>query len=144
MGVVIEVAGWAGSIIILVGYGLFSSGRIGQGRLYQSTNLIGALLVLVNVAAHGAVPSTVVNGVWAAIALVALGRIMLRRNGAPTLSVVEDSVPTNVIPLVTTPIQVVSQLLSTGSIATVPGYTTPLHTAPISIVHAQESAAAAS
>ena len=126
MGVVIEVAGWIGSITILVGYGLFSTGRISDGPLYQATNLIGATLGLVNVAWHGAVPSSVVNAVWAVIALAALVRIRLRRNAAPALTLVGDSTPTNVIPLVTAPFQVIAQAL----------------TAPIAIVRHNEPAAA--
>lgn len=120
MGVVIEAAGWAGSVIILVGYGLFSSGRIGNGRLYQFTNLSGALLVSVNVAAHGALPSTIVNVVWAAIALGALVRLGFRRpTGASSLGMpdVAPPVPTTVAPA-TSPLQILASAL----------------TAPISIV----------
>jgi hypothetical protein len=124
MGVVIEVAGWAGSIIILVGYGLFSSGRIGDGLVYQLTNLSGALLVSVNVAAHGALPSTIVNIVWAGIALSALVRLARARSAAIVrvpVSMRHDVAAgpaTGLVPLVTAPLSVLASAL----------------TAPISIV----------
>ncbi|WP_227497142.1 CBU_0592 family membrane protein [Planctomonas psychrotolerans] len=133
MGVVIEVAGWAGSIIILAGYGLFSSGRIGNGRIYQLSNLSGALLVSINVAAHGALPSTMVNVVWAAIALGALVRLA-RSPKATAAATVTDPAPeqvldlspapnpepvTGLVPLVTTPLKEFASAL-TAPISIVP------------------------
>ena len=124
MGVVIEAAGWFGSIVTLVGFGLFSSGRIGNGRLYQLFNLVGAAAVSVNVASHGALPSTIVNTVWALIAGITLVR-MTRRSRGPVLTLVPESTPTNVVPLITAPIQVLAQSLH------------PTHTTPIGIVGSQ-------
>jgi hypothetical protein len=121
MGVVIEAAGWFGSIVTLVGFGLFSSGRIGNGRLYQLFNLVGGAAVSVNVASHGALPSTIVNTVWALIAGITLVR-MTRRRRSPVLTLVPESTPTNVVPLITAPIQVLAQSLHSA------------HTAPIGIV----------
>jgi hypothetical protein len=135
MGVVIEVAGWFGSIVTLVGFGLFSSGRIGNGRLYQLFNLIGAAAVSVNVASHGALPSTIVNVVWALIAAVALVR-MTRRARGPVLSLVPESTPTNVVPLITAPIQVLAQTFQ--SVQTLHS----AHTTPIAIVGGSATATA--
>jgi len=56
--------------------------------VYQLFNLVGGIAVAVNVAAHHAVPSTIVNGIWAVVAAVVLVRMGLRRrrstSGAPT------------------------------------------------------------
>jgi len=129
MGVVIEAAGWFGSIVTLAGFGLFSSGRIGNGRLYQLLNLVGGAAVSVNVASHGAVPSTIVNTVWALIAGVTLVR-MSRRRKVPALTLVPESTPTNVVPLITAPIQALAQAMHAA------------HTTPISVVPAGAAATA--
>lgn len=85
---VIEFLGWFGAGTVLAGYLLFSLGKIPNGPVYQLFNLVGGVAVAVNVAAHHAVPSTIVNGIWAAVAAVVLVRIGLRRrrstSGAPT------------------------------------------------------------
>ena len=85
---VIEFLGWFGAGTVLAGYLLFSLGKIPNGPVYQLFNLVGGIAVAVNVAAHHAVPSTIVNGIWAAVAAVVLVRMGLRRRrstrGAPT------------------------------------------------------------
>jgi len=85
---VIEFLGWFGAGTVLAGYLLFSLGKIPNGPVYQLFNLVGGIAVAVNVAAHHAVPSTIVNGIWAVVAAVVLVRMGLRRrrsstNGAP-------------------------------------------------------------
>ncbi|MFZ7087339.1 CBU_0592 family membrane protein [Curtobacterium sp. RRHDQ10] len=82
MGVVIESLGWFGAVTILVGYLLFSAGRLPNGVVYQTVNLVGALAITVNVAAHHALPSTLVNGIWAVIAAVVLVRMWAARRRA--------------------------------------------------------------
>ena len=86
---VIEFLGWFGAGTVLAGYLLFSLGKIPNGPVYQLFNLVGGIAVAVNVAAHHAVPSTIVNGIWAVVAAVVLVRMRLRRrrsstSGAPT------------------------------------------------------------
>jgi hypothetical protein len=135
MGVVIEAAGWFGSIVTLVGFGLFSSGRIGNGRLYQLFNLVGGAAVSVNVASHGALPSTIVNTVWALIAAITLVRMSRRRRG-PVLTLVPDAAPSNVVPLLTGPVQVLAPSRHAASSAL------SAHTMPIGIVGASAAATA--
>ncbi|WIB13716.1 hypothetical protein [Curtobacterium sp. MCPF17_052] len=76
---VIEFLGWFGAVTVLAGYLLFSLGKIPNGPVYQLFNLVGGVSVAVNVAAHHAVPSTIVNGIWAVVAAVVLVRMGLRR-----------------------------------------------------------------
>lgn len=71
----IAILGWLGAGVILAGYGAFSLGRLPNGPLYQLTNLVGAICISMNVAAHGAYPSAIVNGVWAVIAAFVLIRM---------------------------------------------------------------------
>ena len=70
----VDGAGWLGAALLLAAYALVSSGRLGGGgRAYQALNLAGAVLLALNSAYHGALPSVAVNGVWIAIGMVALG-----------------------------------------------------------------------
>jgi len=74
--IVIEIAGWAGAVLVLVGYVLVSMGRLeGRSVTFQMLNLVGALGFIANTAWHGAIPSMVLNIVWSAIAFVTLVRI---------------------------------------------------------------------
>ncbi len=106
---IVEFLGWFGAVTVLAGYLLFSLGKIPNGPLYQSLNLVGGLSVAINVAAHHAVPSTIVNGVWAVIAVVVLVRMGRARRAArrgvpesPTVAVlhVEPPTTTAVLPVV--------------------------------------------
>jgi hypothetical protein len=71
----VEFLGWFGAITVLTGYVLFSTGKLPNGPVYQLFNLVGGAAVAVNVAAHHAVPSTIVNGIWAIVAVVVLVRM---------------------------------------------------------------------
>jgi len=79
---IVEFLGWFGAVTVLAGYILFSTGRIPNGPLYQLLNLVGGLAVAVNVAAHHAVPSTIVNGIWAIVAVVVLVKMVRARRAA--------------------------------------------------------------
>ncbi len=76
MSLAIEIIGWAGAAMILAAYLLLSAGRIeAKSVVYQGLNLVGAIAFVVNSGWNGAVPSAALNGVWAAIAIVALTRM---------------------------------------------------------------------
>ncbi|MBA3669604.1 MAG: hypothetical protein H0W71_06005 [Sphingomonas sp.] len=72
----VEIVGWGGATLILLAYLLLSAGRLtGQSRSYQVMNVVGAAGFIVNGWWHGALPSTVLNVIWAAIGMVALWKI---------------------------------------------------------------------
>ncbi|OIH99422.1 hypothetical protein BIU97_05290 [Curtobacterium sp. MCBA15_009] len=77
-----EFLGWFGAVTVLAGYILFSTGKLPNGPVYQLFNLVGGLAVAVNVAAHHAIPSTIVNGIWAVVAVVVLVRMGRARRAA--------------------------------------------------------------
>jgi hypothetical protein len=79
---IVEFLGWFGAVTVLAGYILFSTGKLPNGPVYQLFNLVGGLAVAVNVAAHHAVPSTIVNGIWAVVAVVVLVRMARARRTA--------------------------------------------------------------
>jgi hypothetical protein len=100
MSFFVEFLGWFGAVTVLTGYILFSLGRIPNGPAYQLFNLVGGLSVAVNVLAHGAVPSTIVNGIWAAIAAVVLVRMLRSRRADATVGL--EARPTSAEPPATT------------------------------------------
>jgi hypothetical protein len=71
-----EVVGWVGAVLVLFAYWLVT--KFGTSPLYHALNLVGAAGLLVNALYHGALPSTTVNLVWAAIAVWGLA-VMTRR-----------------------------------------------------------------
>ena len=79
---IVEFLGWFGAVTVLAGYILFSTGKLPNGPVYQLFNLVGGLAVAVNVAAHHAIPSTIVNGIWAVVAVVVLIKMANARRAA--------------------------------------------------------------
>lgn len=78
--ILIEAAGWTGAVLVLGAYVLVTLGRLsGQSAMFQAMNLVGAAGFVVNTWWHGAIPSMVLNIVWAGIGFVALWRIARRR-----------------------------------------------------------------
>ena len=76
----IEVAGWAGAVLILLAYLLLSAGRFtGRSLAYQAMNVIGAAGFVINGWWHGALPSATLNVLWLMIGLFAAIRILKRR-----------------------------------------------------------------
>ncbi|WP_363754992.1 CBU_0592 family membrane protein [Sphingobium sp. LSP13-1-1.1] len=77
--ILIEIAGWAGALLILGAYLLVSSGHAsGRSTLFQGMNTLGSGLFVINTWWHGAIPSTVVNIIWFAIGTSTLVRIARR------------------------------------------------------------------
>lgn len=75
-----EIAGWAGALLILLAYALLSMGKVtGQSALYQGMNVAGAAGFIVNGWWHGAIPSAALNVIWILIGGFALLRILKRR-----------------------------------------------------------------
>ena len=78
--IAVEIAGWVGAGLILLGYLLISAGKVtGQSPAYQWINLVGAAGFTINGWAHGALPSVALNVVWMGIGVFALWRIWARR-----------------------------------------------------------------
>jgi hypothetical protein len=82
--IAVEVAGWAGAVLILLAYLLLSAGRLtGQSIVYQGMNVVGAAGFVINGWWHGAMPSAVLNILWLLIGAVASWRI-LKTQGSST------------------------------------------------------------
>jgi hypothetical protein len=73
--IAVEIVGWVGALLILIAYGLLSSGRrTGRSRLYQGMNVVGAAGFVINSGLNHAFPSAVLNVVWIGIGIYALIR----------------------------------------------------------------------
>jgi len=72
----VEVAGWVGAGLILLGYLLISAGKLtGRSAAYQWINIVGAAGFVINGWWHAAIPSTALNVVWMGIGVVTLWKI---------------------------------------------------------------------
>jgi hypothetical protein len=81
--IVIEAIGWAAAVIILAAYILLSLGRLeGRSYLYQWMNVIGAGGFIINSGYNGALPSAVLNVIWAAMGLFTLWSVWRARQVA--------------------------------------------------------------
>ena len=79
----VEVAGWAGAVLILLAYLLLSMGKLtGQSPLYQWMNVVGAAGFTINGWWHGALPSAALNVIWMMIGGVALWRMVAKRRSS--------------------------------------------------------------
>ena len=77
----IDIAGWVGVLLLLAAYGLVSTGRTqGDSVAYQTLNLVGGALLIVNSFHFGAYPSVGINVAWVGIGIYALVRRGTRRN----------------------------------------------------------------
>ena len=81
--IAVEVAGWAGAVLILGAYALLSAGKLtGRSLSYQLMNVFGAAGFVINGWWHGAIPSAALNVLWLLIGAIASWRIMKRRGSS--------------------------------------------------------------
>jgi predicted membrane metal-binding protein len=75
MRILIDVIGWSAGLVILVAYGLLSTGRLdGRSVAYQAMNVAGSAGFIVNSGWNGALPSATLNVVWLMIGVYTLWR----------------------------------------------------------------------
>ncbi len=73
----VDIVGWIGAIALLVAYAMVSARRVeGDSTSYQSLNLVGSVLLIVNTVYYRAYPSAFLNLVWGAIAVYAIGKVL--------------------------------------------------------------------
>jgi hypothetical protein len=69
----IDVLGWIGALQILTAYALISLKKVeGDSLFYQLLNIVGSIFLVINTYYWKAFPSTLVNVVWAIIAVFAI------------------------------------------------------------------------
>ena len=73
---IFDVLGWIGMILVLIAYGLLSTNRINNGKVYQILNLVAALCMAIGVFPKNAWFSFALQVVWAIIAIVSIFKII--------------------------------------------------------------------
>jgi hypothetical protein len=74
-----EIAGWYGTVAIVAAYALVSFKAIpADGSIYQLLNLSGAIGIIVIALIKKVRQSVVLNVFWAAIAILALVRLLIK------------------------------------------------------------------
>ena len=77
----INLLGWTGSILFLLAYTLVSLKKTeGDSLLYQSMNIVAGIFLVIYTFTLEAYATMALNGVWAIIGLITLGRRWLTRN----------------------------------------------------------------
>jgi hypothetical protein len=83
VGLLMEVVGWIGAVLILGGYALLTAGKVtAKSVSYQAMNVVGAAGFIANGVWHKAWPSAILNIIWVGIGVVALITIFARRRAA--------------------------------------------------------------
>jgi hypothetical protein len=81
--IAVELAGWAGALLILLAYLFLSAGKVtGQSLVYQGMNIVGASGFVINGWWHRAIPSAALNVLWLLIGGVATWRILKKRGSS--------------------------------------------------------------
>jgi hypothetical protein len=76
MNYLIETLGWIGSLEVIAAYALNSYQKIKADSVtFQILNLTGAIFLIINSVFKQAYPFTMINSVWAVIAIGSLIRI---------------------------------------------------------------------
>lgn len=75
MIMLIEILGWAGSLLVLIAYALNMNKKLRADSLtYYLLNILGSALLIINTAYHHAYPSMAVNIIWVFIPVVTIIR----------------------------------------------------------------------
>ncbi len=76
MSLAIEIAGWIAALLILLAYGLLSSGRMTSNSvIFQWMNIVGAAGFIINGVWNQAYPSAALNIAWMGIGFATLWRM---------------------------------------------------------------------
>lgn len=73
---IFDIFGWIGMVLVLLAYGLLSTNKISNGKLYQIINLVAALFMAIALLPKNAWFSFALQIAWALIAIVAIIRII--------------------------------------------------------------------
>ena len=74
-----NILGWIGMILVLLAYALLSTNKIENGKLYQTLNLIAAVLMAIGLFPTKAWFSFTLQIIWAMIAIISIIKIIKRK-----------------------------------------------------------------
>ena len=73
---IFDILGWIGMVLVLVAYGLLSTNKIPNGKLYQILNIIAAIFMAIGLLPKNAWFSFTLQIVWALIGIIAIIKIL--------------------------------------------------------------------
>ena len=76
---IFDILGWIGMIIVLIAYGLLSTNKIENGKLYQTLNLIAATFMAIGLFPTKAWFSFTLQVIWALIAIIAIVKLYKKK-----------------------------------------------------------------
>ena len=76
---IFDILGWIGMVLVLLAYGLLSTNKIDNGKLYQILNLVAAVFMAIGLLPKNAWFSFALQIAWAVIALVAIIKIISKK-----------------------------------------------------------------
>ncbi|MBQ8534751.1 MAG: hypothetical protein IJ463_03595 [Bacilli bacterium] len=77
---IFDILGWIGMIIVLIAYGLLSTNKIENGKLYQTLNLIAATFMAIGLFPTKAWFSFTLQVIWALIAIIAIVKLYKKKS----------------------------------------------------------------
>lgn len=77
---IFDILGWIGMIIVLIAYGLLSTNKIENGKLYQTLNLIAATFMAIGLFPTKAWFSFTLQVIWALISIIAIVKLYKKKS----------------------------------------------------------------
>ena len=73
---IFDIFGWIGMVLVLIAYGLLSTNKIPNGKLYQILNVIAAIFMAIGLLPKNAWFSFALQVAWALIGIIAIIKII--------------------------------------------------------------------
>ena len=73
---IFDILGWIGMVLVLVAYGLLSTNKIPNGKIYQILNIIAAIFMAIGLLPKNAWFSFTLQIVWALIGIIAIVKLI--------------------------------------------------------------------
>ncbi len=73
---IFDIFGWIGMVLVLIAYGLLSTNKIPNGKLYQVLNLVAAIFMAIGLFPKNAWFSFALQIAWALIGIIAIIKIL--------------------------------------------------------------------
>lgn len=74
-----DIMGWIGMLLVLLAYGLLSTNKIENGKIYQVINLLASIFMAIGLFPTKAWFSFTLQVVWGLIAIISLIKIFRKK-----------------------------------------------------------------
>ena len=77
---IFDIFGWIGMTLVLLAYFLLSLGKVSNGKLYQTLNLIAAIFMAIGLYPTKAWFSFTLQVIWGLVAMIAIIKMTKKKN----------------------------------------------------------------